>query len=186
MNTTQSNIKRIQGVNQENCYYYFNYAIIILYSIISLLFSFLIVYLTLKVFFSLFAFIHLCLYFVISLGIFHIFISSYWKNICFYSFRCSHWEIFEDFDHTISLILSRTAILRNIYFLEHLVQWLLLFIHQIPATNTFLFLLVKLWLAIAKSCQINWRVEIVKNCAITEVNELKNIYITVLKLAFYI
>ena len=45
---------------------------------------------------------------------------------------------------------------------------------------------MKLWRAIAKSCQINWRVEIVENSAITEVNELKNIYITVFKLAFYI
>ena len=45
---------------------------------------------------------------------------------------------------------------------------------------------MKLWRAIAKSCQINWRVEIVENSAIAEVNELKNIYITVFKLAFYI
>ena len=45
---------------------------------------------------------------------------------------------------------------------------------------------MKLWRAIAKSCQINWRVEIVENSAITEVNELKNIYITVFRFTFEI
>ena len=54
----------------------------------------LIVYLTLKAFASLFAFIHLCF---ISLGVFHIFFDHYIEQnvfICFYSLSSSHWEIF--------------------------------------------------------------------------------------------
>ena len=47
----------------------------------------LIVYLSHRGLFSLFAFIQLCQYFVISLGVFHIFLWSL-------SFRNSHWEIF--------------------------------------------------------------------------------------------
>ena len=65
--------------------------------------------------------------------------------------------------------------------------------------SKYLFLLLELLYAIAKSCQINWRIEktktdgsiffakielLIGNFAITEVNELKNIYITVFKFTF--
>ena len=65
--------------------------------------------------------------------------------------------------------------------------------------SKYLFLLLELLYAIAKSYQINWRIEktktyssiffakielLIGNSAITEVNELKNIYITVFKFTF--
>ena len=57
--------------------------------------SILIVYFSLKGLVSLFTFIQLDWYFIISLGVFYILFDHYIEqNICFYQFRSSLWEIF--------------------------------------------------------------------------------------------
>ena len=49
-------------------------------------------------------------------------------------------------------------------FAEYFLQWLLLFSHEILMINTYFFVLLNVLNAIAKSREINWRIEITKTC----------------------
>ena len=83
--------------------------------------------------------------------------------------KLSSLVFFKDFDHTISFILWKTAISKNIYFYKlpppPPPSSMAPFVHSWNSNYYYIcFFLLKLLNTIAKSCQINWRIERTKIC----------------------